>query len=125
MNSLELLGIQNLSLFELARLTAFLPDKNIRRNIQALYNEKFEITPAVRNYTKLEISIDSCGGSYPRYRDGAGRIIRRVLPQEAPTSGIIANICAGELDQELASLALYNGLRYSRYCDDLFFLPAT
>lgn len=117
------IGYKELVAFELARLTTFLPDKNIRRNIQALYNEKFEITPAARNYTKLEISIDSSDDPYPRYRDSAGKIIRGVLPQGAPTSGIIANICAGELDKQLASLALSNGLRYSRYCDDLFFSP--
>ncbi|WP_415933614.1 reverse transcriptase domain-containing protein [Varibaculum cambriense] len=118
-----MIGYKDLVAFELAHLTTFLPDKNIRRNIQALYNEKIEITPAARNYTKLKISIDSSDGPYPRYRDSAGKIIRGVLPQGAPTSGIIANICAGELDKELVSFALYNGLRYSRYCDDLFFSP--
>ena len=34
------IGYKELVAFELARLTTFLADKNIRRNIQALYNEK-------------------------------------------------------------------------------------
>ena len=83
-----MIGYKDLVAFELARLTTFLPDKNIRRNIQVLYNEKFEITPAARNYTKLEISIDSSDGPYPRYRDGAGKIIRGYFRREPPHRGL-------------------------------------
>lgn len=49
----RVIGYKDLVAFELARLTTFLPDKNIRRNIQALYNEKIEITPAAPTSTGL------------------------------------------------------------------------
>jgi hypothetical protein len=43
------------------------------------------------------------------------------LPQGAPTSPALANLCAHGLDRRLAGLAESAGLRYSRYADDLAF----
>ncbi len=43
------------------------------------------------------------------------------LPQGAPTSPAVANLCAWELDVRLAALAAVFGARYSRYADDLTF----
>ena len=43
------------------------------------------------------------------------------LPQGAPTSPALANLCAHSLDRRLAGLAESSGLRYSRYADDLAF----
>jgi hypothetical protein len=43
------------------------------------------------------------------------------LPQGAPTSPGLANICAYRLDCRLAGLAEYVGARYTRYADDLAF----
>lgn len=43
------------------------------------------------------------------------------LPQGAPTSPALANLCAHGLDRRLAGLAASFGLRYSRYADDLAF----
>jgi RNA-directed DNA polymerase len=43
------------------------------------------------------------------------------LPQGAPTSGAIANLCAFRLDCRLAGLAKRAGADYSRYADDLLF----
>jgi hypothetical protein len=48
------------------------------------------------------------------------------LPQGAPTSPALANLCAFALDARLAGLAETVGARYSRYADDLVFSgPAT
>jgi RNA-directed DNA polymerase len=46
---------------------------------------------------------------------------RRHLPQGAPTSPGLSNICAYRLDCRLAGLARAAGANYSRYADDLAF----
>ncbi|HEY0954865.1 MAG TPA: reverse transcriptase family protein, partial [Roseateles sp.] len=43
------------------------------------------------------------------------------LPQGAPTSPALANLCAFALDARLSGLAHALGARYSRYADDLVF----
>jgi hypothetical protein len=46
---------------------------------------------------------------------------RRHLPQGAPTSPALSNICAYRLDCRLAGLARAAGAKYARYADDLAF----
>lgn len=45
----------------------------------------------------------------------------RVLPQGAPTSPLLANLVLSKLDAEILSSIDPNGIRYSRYFDDLTF----
>lgn len=53
--------------------------------------------------------------------DGAKRLAAPHLPQGAPTSPALANLCAFPLDLRLVGLAHRFGARYSRYADDLVF----
>lgn len=49
------------------------------------------------------------------------RLQSKHLPQGAPTSSALANLCAWGLDCRLAALAERYGFRYTRYADDLAF----
>jgi RNA-directed DNA polymerase len=46
---------------------------------------------------------------------------RNGLPQGAPTSPVLSNFAAADLDRRLSRLARENGVRYSRYADDITF----
>jgi hypothetical protein len=57
-----------------------------------------------------------------RPEDGGGRqLLSRHLPQGAPTSPALANLCAYRLDCRLAGLGRSVGASYTRYADDLVF----
>jgi hypothetical protein len=56
-----------------------------------------------------------------RRQDWARRFTQRHLPQGAPTSPALANLCAYRLDVRLAAAAGACRANYSRYVDDLAF----
>ena len=56
-----------------------------------------------------------------RYRRLRQSALIQHLPQGAPTSPALANLCALGLDRRLAGAAAASGAEYSRYADDLAF----
>ncbi len=54
-------------------------------------------------------------------RETRDRLLQGHLPQGAPTSPALANLCTRRLDRRLDGLARRAGARYSRYGDDLAF----
>lgn len=44
-----------------------------------------------------------------------------ILPQGAPTSPMLSNLVMREIDEQLATLAYENNMRFSRYADDIVF----
>ena len=56
-----------------------------------------------------------------RRREWARQFMARHLPQGAPTSPALANLCAYRLDLRLSGLARKCQAKYSRYVDDLVF----
>lgn len=63
------------------------------------------------------------GGADPRllraHRTLGRRLAAPHLPQGAPTSPLLANLCAFTLDRRMAGLATRLGATYTRYADDL------
>ncbi len=56
--------------------------------------------------------------TYPSFKNHS---VVNIVPQGAPTSPVISNICAMTLDNRLAGLARRFHLNYSRYADDITF----
>lgn len=61
----------------------------------------------------------------PSIADGASLLRCRHLPQGAPTSPALANLCAYRLDCRLHGLARSADATYTRYADDLLFSGGT
>ena len=63
----------------------------------------------------------SIASSTTSQRSQRARLAAPHLPQGAPTSPALSNLCARRLDARLSGLAASRGATYSRYADDLAF----
>jgi hypothetical protein len=80
-------------------------------------------TNAVPPGVWADIPAPDRAGEDPRLRRAHHELGRRLaaphLPQGAPTSPLLANLCAFALDRRMAALAARLGATYTRYADDL------
>ena len=75
---------------------------------------RMRFRPPTWNQFQLDAGAD-------QRREAAWLYGRRHLPQGAPTSPALANVCAWRIDRRLAGLAEAAGADYTRYADDLAF----
>ena len=65
--------------------------------------------------------VAQCLSTICTYPDFVDNDVQNVVPQGAPTSPVISNICARRLDRRLSGLAKRFHLSYTRYADDITF----
>ena len=99
--------------------------KAVQRRILAEILEKVPPHPAVQGFVKGR-SIRTFAAPHRVWTVPASRDIRDLyrrphLPQGAPTSPALANICMYRADCRLAGLARSAGAIYTRYADDMAF----
>jgi RNA-directed DNA polymerase len=93
------LGYQPLVAFELARLSTRVFREDAQRYRKSRWTASAE-------YKKIGAYVDSRIGH---------------LPQGAPTSPMLANLCCFRMDQRLSGIAKNLDLRFTRYSDDITF----
>jgi hypothetical protein len=96
-------------------LRDFFPSIRASR-VHALFAKAGYPGPVARLMTGLCSTIASCDVASPSNLYGSPH-----LPQGAPTSPALANLCSYRLDCRLAGLARKLGAHYTRYADDLAF----
>ncbi len=111
----------------------FLDGRNILRNAKPHTNKKYVLNIDLKDFfpsiefrrvkTVLELSPFNLTGDNERISFIIANIVtyKNYLPQGAPTSPIISNIVTQKLDRRITSICNENGIRYSRYADDLTF----
>jgi RNA-directed DNA polymerase len=69
----------------------------------------------------LSTIVAQCVATICTYPAIEGKVVKNIVPQGAPTSPVISNICAMTLDSRLSGLARRFHLYYTRYADDITF----
>jgi RNA-directed DNA polymerase len=92
--------------------------------VHAIFQTAGYPVPVARTFTGLCSTTLPAGVRSPNTDELHRPFRRRHLPQGAPTSPALANLCAYRLDIRLAAWAAACGATYTRYADDLAFSGA-
>ena len=101
-------------------LADFFPNLGFRQ-VYALFRALGYPQPVARDLAGLCTVFTPAELLRTQHLAGAEALSQRHLPQGAPTSPELANLCAHALDTRLAGLARALQAHYSRYADDLTF----
>jgi RNA-directed DNA polymerase len=101
-------------------LRDFFPSIRASR-VHALFRTAGYPVPVARLLTGLCANVAPVDVRSAVPYDSASLYANRHLPQGAPTSPMLANLCAYRLDCRLSALAASLGGHYTRYADDLAF----
>lgn len=112
------MGYRNLLAFELARLctTTHLPRWQRRLLFHVAEGKPVYLhgIEGTSDGVIVQGPEESCKLPYPDRSGDVG-----VLPQGAPTSPMLSNLAARQLDESLHEFAIENGFVYTRYADDI------
>jgi RNA-directed DNA polymerase len=106
----------------------FIPKMSIRHNARFHRNQKMVLSLDIKDFF-ASIKYGRVLNFYGTlgYSQSVRTLLAKLctlddaLPQGAPTSPALSNLLSVRLDKRLASFALQNNLRYTRYADDITF----
>ena len=110
---------------------AFVKKRGIKENARFHRNQTVVVSMDIKNFFP-SISIHDIVAIFKElgYFDNVSNFIAHLccyqysLPQGAPTSPYLSNLRMKEFDQKVAAFTKQNGIRYTRYADDLTFSGA-
>ncbi|MCK2167156.1 retron St85 family RNA-directed DNA polymerase [Thalassospira xiamenensis] len=107
---------------------AYVPKKSIKDNARFHVNQNVVISVDIKDFfPSIHISRVYNIFSSLGYSAAVSKMLAEIccykncLPQGAPTSPYLSNIVMHDLDDDLFAYARRNGLRYTRYADDITF----
>ncbi|UYW01781.1 reverse transcriptase family protein [Flavobacterium agricola] len=111
----------------------FIIGRDIKRNALPHVSKKFVLNLDIENFfpsinfRRVKTVLELSPFSLCEHREKVAFLMANLLthndslPQGAPTSPIVSNIVTQNLDRKISKFCIQNGVKYSRYADDLSF----